>query len=176
MARSTAHPRRPKGFCSRSHSSGTPRSPAGGNRRRIVEGAMWRLRGQASFLSDLGVFCERLLLRLNVTENELAKQIGDAGYRIHTSPDPGELGRRYFKESSSSTPTDPPLHRGSTPPALGLFPPAAIDLVSSFLTINANALFLCKQRGVRLNTSNYYLSRPPLSRRHAHYRRHRGRG
>jgi GxxExxY protein len=46
------------------------------------------------FLGDLGELCERFFLT-GVTENEVAKQIVDAAYRVHTSLGPGLLESAY---------------------------------------------------------------------------------
>ena len=49
----------------------------------------------AVFLAILASLREIVFLRLNVTENEVAKQIVDAAYRVHTSLGPGLLESAY---------------------------------------------------------------------------------
>jgi GxxExxY protein len=49
---------------------------------------------QASLLGDLGVFA-RDCFWFDVTENEVAKQVVDAAYRVHTSLGPGLLESPY---------------------------------------------------------------------------------
>ena len=52
------------------------------------------LGGRRGLLGDLGVFA-RDCFWLDVTENEVAKQIVDAAYRVHTSLGPGLLESAY---------------------------------------------------------------------------------
>ena len=52
------------------------------------------LGGRGGLLGDLGVFA-RDCFWLDVTENEVAKQIVDAAYRVHTSLGPGLLESAY---------------------------------------------------------------------------------